>query len=111
MPIFNIKYQRQRTHGNGRCRHRGRAVYLEKTANGTSKPIAVIEQMDKNKQLSIGVPPLTLKEKASLDQLMPCNPAPTESDVSELGFRLKPSQIEAYHRFYRYYPMFGEVTI
>ena len=109
VPIFNIKYS-----DNAPMVTVGAAIadeqYVEKTTT-VLKANSVIEQMDKNKQLSIGVPPLTLKEKASLDQLMPCNPAPTESDVSELGFRLKPSQIEAYHRFYRYYPMFGEVTI
>ena len=71
----------------------------------------VIEQMNENNQLSIGVPPLTLKEKATLDQLMPCDPEPTEDAVSQRGFRLKPAQIKAYHRYYRYYPMFGEITI
>ena len=71
-----------------------------------------IGPMDEENQLTIGVPPLTLREKQTLDQLMPCGVAPTETEVLErLGFRMKPSQIEAYHRFYRFYPMFGEVAI
>ena len=67
--------------------------------------------MDETNHTVIGVPPLTFKEKTSLDRLMPRPEAPTEDDVLQLGFMLKPSQIEAYHRFYRYYPMFGEVAI
>ena len=67
--------------------------------------------LDEQRHLQIGVPPLTLREKAGLDQLLPRIDAPTEQDVEELGFRLKPAQIEAYHRFYRYYPIFGEVAI
>ena len=84
--------------------------YTQKNAK-VFKTQNAIEKMSEHDQLSIGVPPLTLKEKATLDQLMPCDPAPTEDAVSRRGFRLKPSHIKAYHRFYRYYPMFGEITI
>ncbi len=72
---------------------------------------AMGEYLDESRHLKIGVPPLTLKEKASLDQLMPRPDAPTADEVSALGFRLKPAQIEAYHRFYRHYPMFGEFAV
>ena len=109
VPIFNIKYR-----DNAPMVTVGAAItdeqYAKKTATAL-KDKNVIRQMDENEQLSIGVPPLTLKEKATLDQLMPCEPTPTESIVSKLGFRLESHKIEAYHRFYRYYPMFGEVTI
>ena len=64
--------------------------------------------LDETRHLKIGVPPLTLKEKVGLDQLLPRIDAPTEQDVMALGFRLKPAQIETYRRFYRYYSMFGE---
>ena len=67
--------------------------------------------LDQKHHLEIGVPPLTFKEKAGLDQLLPNVNPPTQQDVLELGFRLKPSQIDAYHRFYRYYPLFGEMII
>lgn len=109
VPIFNIKYQ-----DNAPMVTVGAVIADEQYAQKTAEIFETknsTEPMDETKQLSIGVPPLTLKEKASLDQLMPCDSSPTEPEVSELGFRLKPSQIAAYHRFYRYYPMFGEVTI
>ena len=67
--------------------------------------------MNEQLHLQIGVPPLTLKEKAALDQLLPLTEPPAEQDVEKLGFRLKPAQINAYHRFYRHYPMFGEVAV
>lgn len=108
VPIFNIRYQ-----DNAPMLTVGAAIaeakLAEKTATVLEKTIA--GRMNENDQLSIRVPPLTLKEKATIDQLMPCDPAPSESNVQELGFRLAERDIEAYHRFYRYYPMFGEVTI
>lgn len=69
------------------------------------------EFLDEQRHLHIGVPPLTFKEKASLDQLLPRDDAPSERELESIGFRLKPGQIEAYHRFYRHYPMFGQVSV
>ena len=68
------------------------------------------EVMDESNQLRVGVPPLTLKEKWGLDQLMPRDSVPTRSEMESIGFLLKPSQVDAYFRFYRYYPTFGEVS-
>lgn len=62
-------------------------------------------------QMEIQVPPLTLKEKATLDQLLPSEEVPTESDVAQLGFRLRRNQIAAYRRFYRHYPTFAELAL
>ena len=109
VPLFNIAYK-----DNAPMITVGAAIADELRAQKTKKEIRTrraIALMDAENQLSIGVPPLTLKEKTTLDQMMPCDPAPSEDAVSQLGFRLKPRQIKAYHRFYRHYPMFGEVTI
>ena len=109
LPLFNIRYS-----DNAPMITVGAAIVDEVQAQKTTALIEaknLVTLMNESNQLSIGVPPLTLKEKASLDQLMPCDPAPTEEAVSQLGFRLKPAQIVSYHRFYRYYPMFGEVAI
>ena len=67
--------------------------------------------MDADNQLSIGVPPLTLKEKATLDQFMPCSSASSINDVENRGLRLKLSPIQSYHRSYRYHPVFGELIV
>lgn len=108
-PLFNIAYK-----DNAQMLTVGAIVTDGQSSQETSIALEtgnVNMSMDEKIQISINVPPLTLKEKATLDQLMPCDSAPTENEISNLGFRLKPSQIEAYHRFYRDYPMFGEVTI
>ena len=57
----------------------------------------------------ISVPPLTAKEKMALDRLLPCEEAPTVEDVHKIGFALKAEQIRTYHRYYRQYPLFGEI--
>ena len=111
VPIFNIAYS-----DNAPMVTVGAAIADETLAAETAALLEIRNRnagvrMSESDQLNIGVPPLTLKEKATLDQLMPCDPAPTEQQVSQLGFRLRPSEIGAYHRFYRYYPMFGEVAI
>ena len=62
-------------------------------------------------QLRIRVPPLTVRERLSLDQAMPRTVSLGQEGVEEMGFRLKAQHIEAYERFYRYHPTFGEVVI
>jgi len=57
---------------------------------------------------TISVPPLTAKEKIALDRMMPAALAPTVEQIDKLGFSLKAEQIRVYHRYYRYYPVFGE---
>jgi hypothetical protein len=56
----------------------------------------------------ISIPPLTVKEKLALDRTMPSASPPTDSQMNEIGFQLKRKQIDAYHRHYLHYPMFGE---
>lgn len=59
----------------------------------------------------IDVPPLTPKEKATIDQLLPTVPALTTEELqSHGGFKLKPSQLESYARYYKHYPLYGEVV-
>ena len=69
------------------------------------------EFLNERRHLHIGVPPLTIKEKTGLDQLMPRDDPPSVKEVEDIGFKLKPAQIEAYHRYYLYYPIFGEVSV
>lgn len=56
----------------------------------------------------IDVPPLTTREKLAFDKLLPRELPPTEEELAAVGFPLKRSQIEAYHRHYVRYPVFGE---
>ena len=57
-------------------------------------------------QVEIAVPPLTTREKLTLDSRLPTAAA---SDLRDLGFELKPRQLEGYHLHYKRYPLFGEV--
>lgn len=82
--------------------------------------IATSEMADKVKRIvssddwegianeTIAIPPLTMKEKMALDRKLPSAAPPSVGDVHALGFALKQAQIDAYHRYYLYYPMFGE---
>lgn len=56
-------------------------------------------------QFKLSVPHLTAREKMRFDQLLPCGEMPT---AEELGFELRPKEIEAYVKFYLEYPVFGE---
>ena len=109
LPLFNISYG-----DNAPMITIGAAIANEQHVLETNRALDAqdVIQRATDVPLRVEVPPLTFKEKVALDQLMPREQAPTENAVAEeLGFRLKPSQIEAYHRFYRYYPMFGELDI
>ena len=108
VPIFNVAYR-----DNAPMITVGAVITDDRCADGVTKILDEIPIGNKTEedQISIGVPPMTMKEKVTLDQLMPCDSAPTENDVKErCGFRMKKSQIENYHRFYRYYPVYGEIS-
>lgn len=58
----------------------------------------------------INVPNLTPREKMRLDRLLPGTGSLTVKQVQdELRFPMEQSQLEAYSRFYRQYPLFSEV--
>jgi hypothetical protein len=109
IPLFNIAYR-----DNAPMITVGAVIADNTRASKVIERLATYDLgsgLDQATQISIGVPPLTVKEKVHLDQLMPCSVVLNESDVATLGFRLKQSQIEAYQRFYKHYPTFGEVSI
>jgi hypothetical protein len=61
---------------------------------------------------TIQAPPLTLKEKMSLDRMFPRAQRPSEALVrNQAGFPLKRSQIESYFRHYANYPTFAEFQL
>lgn len=60
----------------------------------------------------IQVPPLTHRERISLDALLPNAQNLNEGDILEkLGFRLPQSQLDDYAKFYKLYPSYGEVVL
>lgn len=62
-------------------------------------------------QYRIETPPLTPKEKSTLDELFPSNTTPTPEQMETIGFNLKQEQLEAYTKFYKLYPLFAEVSL
>jgi len=62
-------------------------------------------------QYTINVPPLTPKEKIELDRLLPCDSSLSEEDIEKIGFRLQQTQIDAYCRHYKHYPLYAEIAI
>ena len=62
-------------------------------------------------ELSINVPPLTMKEAAALQSILPSDSELTIQQVEDLGFSLEPSKITAFQNYYRYYPTLAEVVL
>ncbi|MDA1324208.1 MAG: hypothetical protein O3C34_05650, partial [Proteobacteria bacterium] len=109
LPLINVGYN-----DNAPMLTVGAAIVNDAAASAVSKCLDsrnMTDFLDEKRHLKIGVPPLTLKEKVGLDRLMPRIDPPTSAEIEGLGFKLKPSQIEAYHRFYKHYPTFGELAI
>ena len=105
VPIFNVAYR-----DNAPMITVGAVIADDRCADGILDKMPSGNKTGED-QISIGVPPMTMKEKATLDQLMPCDFVPTENDVEKrCGFLMKKSQIENYHRFYLYYPVYGEIS-
>ena len=58
----------------------------------------------------IAAPPLTMREAAVLQSLLPCATKLTRADVQKLGFDLEEEQIEAFEMYYRQYPAFAQIV-
>jgi putative O-methyltransferase len=68
------------------------------------------EFVSQEHQYRIDVPPLTIKEKHALDKLHPAENPLTPGELNKaLRFSLKDQQLIDYHKFYRFYPVFGEI--
>ena len=108
IPLINIRYK-----DNSTMVVIGIAIIDSAQVKNVEEQLGIpntVGRMREDYQVQISVPPLTLKEKTTLDQMMPCDGVPTEEAVeTSTTFRLRLDQIEAYHRFYRYYPTFGEI--
>jgi hypothetical protein len=107
-PIFNYSYRdgaQMITVGGMIANETDRAL-LEK---GLSQ--LELEYVTKETRFEIDVPHLTFREKVALDQILPSSMAPTQVAVEDLGFALNEKQRDAYHRFYRFYPTFGELNL
>ncbi|WP_139792236.1 O-methyltransferase [Henriciella litoralis] len=59
----------------------------------------------------IVTPILTLRETAVLQSTLPRTRKLTRAAVQRLGFDLSDEQIEAFQRFYRYYPAYAEISM
>lgn len=73
------------------------------------KKLKELNYISEKSQTKINVPHLTPKEKIHLDHLLPSKEPPTMKETKEIGFELSKDYLEAYHRFYRYYPVFAEL--
>lgn len=60
---------------------------------------------------AIVVPPLTLKEAASLQAQLPSNRPITRSLIRRLGFDLEKGQVKSFEKFYRYYPFYAQISV
>ncbi|MGO9801284.1 MAG: O-methyltransferase [Candidatus Binatus sp.] len=102
-PVFNYLYKdgaRMVTVGGMVVSHEELAVVRRVTD-------AYKEFYTADQPCRIAAPPLTPKEKATLDTLLPRSLYINEK---KLGFALEKDQIEQYRKFYRQYPVFWELS-
>ena len=68
-------------------------------------------QFVQDQPFEIAVPLLTPREKATLDQHHPRpDPVMASRALRQLGFKLQQKQLDSFHRYYRHYPLFGEIV-
>lgn len=59
----------------------------------------------------VTVPPLTLREAASLQSELPRSRPLTRSAVRALGFDLEVEHLRSFEKFYRYYPFYAQIAV
>lgn len=77
---------------------------LERAALNRRLPFAQSQE-----PVAIAVPVLTMREKLALDRLFPSDTIPSEAAMQAIGFPLTAAQLEAYRKYYKRYPVFGEL--
>ena len=81
---------------------RGAARGVRDLVSGTSWPAQPSKP--------IVAPPLTMREAAVLQSLLPCATKLNRGDIQKLGFDLEDEQIEAFETYYRQYPAFAQIV-
>jgi hypothetical protein len=110
MPLFNFKYA-----DGAPMITIGGIVVDQKTVTEelirSSDAFSRCDYLTAEEQFEISAPPFTQKEKHALDRMMPSSRPPKEHLVqSKFGFTVAQDMLDNYHKFYRMYPTFGEVT-
>lgn len=108
IPLFNYNYK-----DNSPMITIGGMIANQQDAEALKRRLSELrfEYVTREEQFVIDVPNLTFKEKLTLDRILPRLSVPTAVEVEELGFPLRQRQIDSYHKFYRFYPTFAELTI
>mgnify|MGYP000719414858 CR=1 FL=1 len=60
--------------------------------------------------IPVKTPPLTIREISVLQAQLPCETKLTRDSIRQLGFDLEDCQIDAYAKFYKYYPMYAQIA-
>ena len=84
------------------------------TSGPTEKPIKELiysSEWEGQPELSIAIPPLTMKEVGALKALLPGEGTEvlTAEKIGELGFRLNEKCLPIFEKYYKYYPSFAQV--
>lgn len=61
--------------------------------------------------IAVATPPLTIREVSVLQAQLPRHRKLTRTSIKRLGFDLAEEQVEAFERFYKYYPVYGQVGV
>lgn len=59
---------------------------------------------------AVTTPPLTIREISILQAELPRRTKLTRASIKRLGFDLEENQVEAYEKFYKYYPTYAQIT-
>jgi hypothetical protein len=81
-----------------------------KASKGAADAAVALEEWPGTPDEPILTPPLTLKEVATLQAQLPIAGKLTRSQVRRLGFDLGVGQLRSFQRYYRYYPIFAQIS-
>lgn len=82
---------------------------LAQAAKGAGKACVNDDQWEGFVKVPVEAPPLTIKEVAALQRLLPSKSGISRAGIQKIGFDLTEEQIAAYEEHYRRYPAFFQV--
>lgn len=106
-PIFNFSYQ----DGAPMITVGGMIASEEESSLLRESDLWGLSQCSRERTLVLSVPPLTLKEKTALDQLLPDQHLSNDVVFDMYGISISEEMLLAYQDYYLYYPVYGELQL
>lgn len=104
VPAFNLRYR------DGSPMVTVGGILPSKQNRAAAEELVESERWDYISEALIAAPNLTMLEVAHLQKLLPSEVPLTRRAVQDLGFDLNEEQVQSFQKYYKYFPLFAQIS-